>query len=135
MALYTTKGRICEKTPVQSGTSRTGNPWQRMTLVIEVEGYQGSTTRQAIQAMGDAVDVVAQYNIGDKVEVSWSLYAREWEGKWYNNVDLVRIKAQDEADAPVSAPAKAPAQKQVSRPAPTLFGKPVQDIGEDDLPF
>ena len=42
------------------------------------------------------VDELNNYNVGDKVEVGWSIYAREWNGKWYNNVDLVNIKSQDQ---------------------------------------
>jgi hypothetical protein len=127
MALYQTRGTISEMSEVQSGTSKNGYQWQRMTLILDVPGYQGSITKQVFQVSGDDVDDVMLYNIGDKVEISFSLYAREWQGKWYNNVELVKIKRQEtKQDAP------APQQAQIQ------FDKP-QDLNSasnpDDLPF
>ena len=81
---------------VKSGVSQSGNPWQRMTIILEIPGFQGSVTKQVFQVFGDEVNNVLLFSIGDKVEVSWSMYAREWNGKMYNNVDLVKIKYQEE---------------------------------------
>ena len=74
------------------------------------------------------VDELNNYNVGDKVEVGWSIHAREWNGKWYNNVDLVNIKSLGvQADAPAPAPAPAPAVE----PYPANCFEPQSD----DLPF
>ena len=86
---------------VQTGTSQKGYQWQRMTIILDIPGFQGSIIKQAFQVICDEVKDVLLCSIGDKVEVSWSLYARNWNGKWYNNVDLVRIKKQEtNQDAP-----------------------------------
>lgn len=107
MALYQSKGTISEMSEVQSGTSQNGYQWQRMTIIMDIPGFQGSIIKQAIQVTGDDVNEVLLYNIGDRVEVSWSLHARNWNGKWYNNVELVKIKSQEETkqDAPEQTPA------------------------------
>lgn len=128
MALYISKGTISDMSEVQSGTSRNGNPWQRMTITLEIPGFQGSVTKQVFQVFGDDVEDVLLYSIGDKVEISWSMYAREWNGKWYNNVDLVKIKYQEDAQpAPQhAAPAQAAPQKPESL-------DPADN--PDDLPF
>jgi hypothetical protein len=34
--------------------------------------------------------------IGDKVEISYQVTAREWNGKWYNNVDLYKVEFLEE---------------------------------------
>ena len=134
MALFYQKGTISDMSEVQSGTSKNGYEWQRMTLTLEIPGFQGSVTKQVFQVSGDDVNDVLLYNIGDKVEVSWSMYAREWNGKWYNNVDLVKIKSQEETkqDAPVPA-APAPQQAQIQ------FNQPQESLNPadhpDDLPF
>ena len=133
MALYNSCGRISEMSEVQSGTSRNGYEWQKMTIVLEIPGFQGAVTKQAFQVSGDSVKDVLLHNIGDLVEVSWIMYAREWNGKWYNNVDLVKIRYQEDAQpAPAHQPA-APAQA-----APQLFQKQESlDPADnpDDLPF
>ena len=134
MALYQSKGTISEMSEVQSGTSQNGFQWQRMTIILDIPGFQGSIIKQAFQVTGDDVNDVLLYNIGDKVEVSWSLYARNWNGKWYNNVDLVKIKSQEETkqDAPVpAAPAPQQAQIQFNQSQESL--DPAEN--PDDLPF
>ena len=120
---------------VQSGTSRNGYEWQRMTIVLEIPGFQGAVTKQAFQVSGDSVKDVLLHNIGDLVEVSWIMYAREWNGKWYNNVDLVKIKYQEgEQPKPQQAappPAPQPQQGKMD------FSQENLDPGKnpDDLPF
>lgn len=76
---------------VQSGTSKSGYKWERMTLCLEIPGFQGSVYKQVFQVTGDHIKDVLLYNIGDHVQVGFSLYAREWNGRWYNNVDLISI--------------------------------------------
>lgn len=114
---------------VQSGTSKNGYEWQRMTLTLEIPGYQGSVYKQVFQVTGDDVKDVLLYNIGDRVEVSFSLYAREWNGRWYNNVDLVKIKSLDEQREENPAPA---AKQQ------EIFYQPQESLDpadNQDLPF
>ena len=107
---------------VTSGTSKNGYDWARQAILIDIPGYQGSITKLSLQASNEMVDELNNYNVGDKVEVGWSIYAREWNGKWYNNVDLVNIKSLGvQADAP--APAVEPYPANCFEPQ------------SDDLPF
>ena len=113
---------------VTSGTSKNGYDWARQTILIDIPGYKGSSTKLSLQASNEMVDELNNYNVGDKVEVGWAIYAREWNGKWYNNVDLVNIKSLGvQADAPAPAPAPAPAVE----PYPANCFEPQSD----DLPF
>ena len=133
MALYQSRGRISDMSEVQSGTSKNGYQWQRMTIILEIPGFQGSVIKQVFQVTGDDVNDVLLFSIGDKVEVSWSMYAREWNGKWYNNVDLVKIKSQEESKQDAPAPAAAPQQEQIQ------FNQSQESLdpaaNPDDLPF
>ena len=77
--------------------------------------------------------------VGDKVKVSFNLKSREYNGRWYNDLQIWKIApagAQPAAPAPApqaqpapQAPAWAPA------PAPTLEDMPADSEGEEDLPF
>lgn len=131
MAIYQSRGRISDMSEVQSGTSKNGYEWQRMTITLEIPGFQGSVFKQVFQVSGDNVNDVCLYNIGDRVEISWSMYAREWNGRWYNNVDLVKIKSLDEQkqDENLTHAAKQPA----------IFDQPQESLdpadNPDDLPF
>lgn len=132
MALYHSIGRIADISDVKSGVSKSGYQWQRLTIILEIPGFQGSVTKQVFNVTGEDVDDVLLFNVGDRVEVSWSLYAREWNGKWYNNADLVKIKRQEEV-APAPAPAPAP---QPPRQMEIVYNQDELDPEtHDDLPF
>ena len=113
---------------ITSGTSTSGRDWARMTIMIDIPGYQGSISKLSFQVGTDRISDVQEFKIGDKVEIGWSIYAREYKGRWYNNVDLVNIKSLGvQADAPAPAPAPAPAVE----PYPANCFEPQSD----DLPF
>ena len=106
MALYYSKGTISHMSEITSGTSTSGRDWARMTIMIDIPGYQGSISKLAFQVGTDRISDVQEFKVGDKVEIGWSIYAREYKGRWYNNVDLVNIKSQGvQADAPAPTPA------------------------------
>lgn len=129
MATYKTIGTIVERSEIAKGTSRNGNEWQRMHIILEIPGYKGSTYKQVFQVYNEDVRNVGIYSIGDKVEVTWSMYAREWNGKWYNNVDLVQITLVDSQNGHAPAPVQDPA------PAPRQDKNESLEPQADDLPF
>ena len=120
---------------ITSGTSTSGRDWARMTIMIDIPGYQGSISKISFQVGTDRIGDVQEFKVGDKVEIGWAIYAREYNGRWYNNVDLVNIKSQGvQAEAPAPAPAQTPAPT----PAPrSLSNIPAAELEphEEDLPF
>lgn len=127
MALYYSKGTISHMSEITSGTSSSGRDWARMTIMIDIPGYQGSISKLSFQVGTDRISDVQEFKVGDKVEIGWSIYAREYKGRWYNNVDLVNIKSQGvQADAPAPTPAPR-----------SLNNIPAAELEphEDDLPF
>lgn len=113
MALYYSKGTISHMSEIKSGTSTSGRDWARMTIMIDIPGYQGSISKLSFQVGTDRISDVQEFKVGDKVEIGWSIYAREYNGRWYNNVDLVNIKSQG-VQAAASAPSPAPQTKTIS---------------------
>ena len=127
MALYYSKGTISHMSEITSGTSTSGRDWARMTIMIDIPGYHGAISKLSFQVGTDRISDVQEFKVGDKVEIGWSIYAREYKGRWYNNVDLVNIKSQGvQADAP--APTHAPR---------SLNNIPAAELEphEEDLPF
>lgn len=93
MATIKETGRLAYKGEVESGMAKSGNAWYRQTIVVDVEGYKGSFRKVAIQASGNMVGEIEKVQIGERVEVTYQVTAREWNGKWYNNVDLYNISS------------------------------------------
>lgn len=147
MALNRVKGIISHMGEIQQGTSQNGYDWARQIIVLDVASFNGTFSKIALTAQNQRVDDLQEYQIGDRVEVGYSVTAREWDGKWFNNVDLISINFFDEvaqaAPAPTPAPrqvapaAPAAPQRRVARPARTTPQVPPGtnlEPQDDDLP-
>lgn len=145
------EGTLRQKMGVQSGTSARG-PWAKQEFILEFP--DGNFTAQAcFTAWGqDKVAELDKYQAGDKVKVSFNLKSREYNGRWYNDLQVWRISpAGQVAAAPQYAPAapqfgatpsQASAPASFTQAAPPAFEAPAPTIDdmpadnpEDDLPF
>ena len=133
------EGTLAQKLPVQSGNSARG-PWAKQEFILEFP--DGNFTAKAcFPAWGqEKVQDLGKYQVGDKVKVSFNLKSREYNGRWYNDLQIWKIApagAQPAAPAqpaPQARPAaQAPAYPQA--PAPTLEDMPADSDGAEDLPF
>ena len=133
------EGTLSQKLPVQSGSSARG-PWAKQEFILEYP--DGNFTAKAcFTAWGqEKVQDLDKYQVGDKVKVSFNLKSREYNGRWYNDLQIWKIApagAQPAAPAqpaPQARPAaQAPAYPQA--PAPTLEDMPADSDGAEDLPF
>ena len=111
MALNYVKGIISHMGDIQQGTSQSGYDWARQVIVIDVHSFNGTFSKIALTAQNQRVDDLQNYQIGDGVEIGYSVTAREYQGKWFNNVDLINIKLLDEVAPAPDAPAPRQAAK------------------------
>ena len=133
------EGTLSQKLPVQSGSSARG-PWTKQEFILEYP--DGNFTAKAcFLAWGqEKVQDLGKYQVGDKVKVSFNLTSREYNGRWYNDLQIWKIApagAQPAAPAqpaPQAKPAPQAAAWQQA-PAPTLEDMPADSEGEEDLPF
>ena len=125
------EGTIRQKMGVQSGTSARG-AWAKQEFVVDFP--DGNYTSQAcFTAWGqDKVQELDKYQVGDRVKVSFNLKSREFNGRWYNDLQIWRISPAGAAQP--AAPAPTPAVPAPVAPAPTLDDMPGEDA-QDDLPF
>ena len=133
------EGTLAQKLPVQSGNTARG-AWTKQEFILEFP--DGNFTAKAcFLAWGqEKVQDLNKYQVGDKVKVSFNLRSREYNGRWYNDLQIWKIApagAQPAAPAqpaPQARPAaQAPAYPQA--PAPTLEDMPADSDGAEDLPF
>lgn len=142
------EGTLRQKLGVQSGTSARGQ-WAKQEFILEFP--DGNFTAQAcFTAWGqDKVAELDKYQVGDKIKVSFNLKAREYNGRWYNDLQIWRISpagaaaptvpgapaypAQGAPSFPAQTGNPAPAAPTYEAPAPTLDDMPGDDT--EDLPF
>ena len=138
------EGTLRQKMGVQSGTSARG-AWAKQEFILEFP--DGNFTSQAcFTAWGqEKVAELDKYQVGDRIKVSFNLKSREYNGRWYNDLQIWRLSPAGAAQQPAAAPTAAPAQPAYrpesapapayEAPAPTLDDMPGDDSPADDLPF
>ena len=133
------EGTLAQKLPVQSGNSARG-PWAKQEFILEFP--DGNFTAKAcFTAWGqEKVQDLGKYQVGDKVKVSFNLKSREYNGRWYNDLQIWKIApAGSQPAAPAQpAPQAKPAPQAAAwqqAPAPTLEDMPADSDGAEDLPF
>ena len=134
------EGTLAQKLPVQSGNSARG-PWAKQEFILEYP--DGNFTAKAcFTAWGqDKVQDLGKYQVGDKVKVSFNLKSREYNGRWYNDLQIWKIApagAQPAAPVQQPAPQAKPAPQAAAwqqAPAPTLEDMPADSEEAEDLPF
>ena len=85
------KGKLSRKLSVESGTSKAGNEWKKQTFLLDT----GSQYNPEIcfQLFGEEkIDMLSHHNEGDQVEVSFNLSSKEFNGRYFHNIDAWRIE-------------------------------------------
>ena len=81
------EGKVIIDLPLQSGTSKAGNPWKKKEWVIETQGNYPK--RVKIQAFNANVDNI-RLEMGKDYRLSVDLESREFNGRWYTDVSVYR---------------------------------------------
>ena len=144
MATLEIEGRIRQKLAKQSGQSAKGS-WTKQDFVLE---YQDGNfpAEVCFTAFGnDKVADLDKYQVGDPVKVAFNLRAREYNGRWYNDVRVWRITPAGQV-TPTQQPANQTPQNHTQTPHPNYGVQPPQapvptiddlpaDDPSNDLPF
>ncbi len=130
------EGTLRQKLGVQQGTSARGQ-WAKQEFVLEYP--DGNYTSQAcFTAFGqDKVAELDKYQAGDRIKVSFNIKSREYNGRWYTDLQIWRVAPAGANTAPAAAPSAAPVGPAPMNdiPAPTLDDMPADSSESEDLPF
>lgn len=84
------QGKCIVVLPIESGTSKSGNAWQKRNFVIETPGQYPK--KVCMQLFGDKVNECP--NVGEEVKVSFDAESREWNGKWFTQLNAWKVERQ-----------------------------------------
>lgn len=129
-------GIVLNILPLQSGTSKAGNPWQKQDFILETGGQY--PRKVCICLFGDNVEKFP-LQVGQSVTASVDIESREFNARWYTDVRAWNVVYNGQQQG---APAPAPtATAPTAQPAPTpAKGATAQapagaPAAADDLPF
>jgi len=121
-------GKIIEILPTETGTSKTGKDWKKLTFAIDTNETYNNII--AFELFGDEkVDNFLKYNsVGKTVDVEFNISSNKWKDKYFTSASAWKItKANDTETALNHA-------KEVIDAA----FEPATDLNQedqDDLPF
>ena len=115
------KGKIANILEVESGTSKAGKEWKKQGFVVDT-GAQFNPLVCFSLFGDDKINMLRDFGQGQEVEVAFNISSREFNGKWYHNIDAWKITAAGQQAGGASA----------ETPLPTIDEAPSED---DDLPF
>lgn len=117
-------GKLIKKLPVLSGVSAKGE-WQKQEFVIEYQEGQ-YPSQICLNIWGaDKISDFSRFAEGDMLKVAFNISAREYQGKWYNDLRAWRIEHVVEQQPQPATLEKMP------KPQPEQS----DEMPEDDLPF
>ena len=114
------QGTLTRKLEIESGTSEAGNEWKKQSFILDT----GSQYNPEIcfQLFGEEkIEMLNHHEEGSKVEVSFNLSSREYNGRYFHNIDAWRIESLAKAE-------------NTSEDIPD-FNSSSEKSEEDDLPF
>ncbi len=97
------KGKIEAVLKPESGVSKAGNSWQKQEFVVTTDDQ--FPKKICFTLFNDKTSLLADVTKNDEVEVSFQVESREFNGKWYHNINAWKIeKITGESQLPESFP-------------------------------
>lgn len=137
------EGKIIIDLPLQSGTSKAGNPWKKKEWVLETFGTYPRKVK--FHVFGDRVDTM-RLECGKDYVLSFDLESREFNGRWYTDVNVYAARDYVPLGGAQSQPAYGNSgygQQPAYQQAVPAFGAPATPpafesapaSADEDLPF
>ena len=136
--------------PEQSGQTERG-AWRRGGFVIETE--EQYPKKIAFTLFGDRIDMIKSFAIGNVLNVQFSAQSREWQGRWFTELNCFKVEpfvtqsAYPQQPMQPTYPQQPVYQPQMTQPyqQPQAY-QPAQEVlheeygdngsnNSDDLPF
>jgi len=118
------KGKIQQILKPESGVSRIGKDWKKQEFILESD--EQFPKKICFSILNDKLSLLEKVKPGDEVEVFFNLESRDYNGKWYHNINVWKLE-------------KVSADQNQPEPAPEyrLEDIPPEPAGQDydDLPF
>ena len=109
-------GILIQKHEIENIENKEGKKWIKQTFLIDIGSEYNN--RICFQLFGEEkVKLLEQFELGDKIEVFFNISSREYNNRYYHNIDAWRITHMN-AETPKN-------DKETSK----------EETTEDSLPF
>jgi hypothetical protein len=117
------KGTLLQILRQETGVSKAGKEWKKQDFVIETN--EQFPKKVCFTLFGDKTNLIDGIAEGTEIDVSFSVESRDFNGKWYHNINAWKVEKVGSASAPQFFP---PEYNSGDIP-------PESDDAGNDLPF
>ena len=78
-------GKLVKILDLETGTSKAGKEWKKQSIVIDTGNDFNNEV--CVSAFGDKVGQMNKLEIGMEVSVLCNVYSREYNGRYFHNID------------------------------------------------
>lgn len=96
------KGKVQQILQPESGVSRAGKEWKKQEFVIETE--EQFPRKICFTLFNDKTSLIDGLSAGEEVDVSFNVESREYNGKWFHNINAWKIEKPSAENIPVPPP-------------------------------
>tara|TARA_R110002167_G_scaffold353409_1_gene566689 strand:+ start:115 stop:432 length:318 start_codon:yes stop_codon:yes gene_type:complete len=79
-------GKLVQKYERETGVSKSGKTWEKQSIMVEQAGTDYNK-EVVISFFGDKIKSIRDIEIGSEINISINLSSREYNGKFYHNID------------------------------------------------
>jgi hypothetical protein len=118
------KGTLIQILKLETGVSKVGKEWKKQEFVVETQ--EQFPKKVCFTLFGDKISLIDGLQEGTELEVFFSVESRDFNGKWYHNINAWKVERADAAQAAKNYPPE--------YSAGDIPPEPAGDFG-NDLPF
>lgn len=96
------KGRVSQILKAETGVSKVGKEWNKREFVIDTE--EQFPRKVCFTLFGEKTSLINNLSVGETVEVSFNIESREYNGKWFHNINAWKIDKPTAGNIPDGPP-------------------------------
>jgi len=78
-------GKLVKILDLETGVSKAGKEWKKQSILIDTGGDFNNEI--CISAFGDKLEQMLKLEVGMEVSVLCNVYSREYNGRYFHNID------------------------------------------------
>ena len=94
MKVLSIDGTLIKKNEIENIENKEGKKWIKQTFLLETSAEYNN--KICFQLFGEEkVHLLESFQVGDYIEVFFNISSREYNGKYYHNIDAWKISSID----------------------------------------
>lgn len=98
MAYFEANGKIVNIGQKESGVSKSNKDWEKVEFAIETQEQYPKTI--AFTLFNQNCEIIDDKELGDEVSVKFNVESREYNGRWFHNVNAFGISVLNKTEEP-----------------------------------